>query len=281
MDGAMVFADLERVRAKTPLVHNITNFVVMNNTANALLALGASPIMAHAPEELDELIAIVNALVLNIGTLSTPWIDSMLHAGRAAAARPIPVVLDPVGAGASSLRTNTALTILDECAPAVVRGNASEILALAGASGAASPERVAAAMAEAGGATRGVDSAHSGEGLADVAGALARRGRCVVVASGPTDTITDGERTMLVTGGHPLMPRVTGMGCTATAVIAAFAAVQGDPLRAAASAMAVMSAAGSVAAAGAEGPGSMQVRFLDALSSLTAEQAAAPALEEA
>ena len=282
MDNAMIFADLEQVRASTPLVHNITNFVVMNNTANALLSLGASPIMAHAPEEIDELINIVGGLVLNIGTLSTPWIDSMLLAGSTAHERGIPVVLDPVGAGASTLRTATALTIIRECAPTVVRGNASEILTLAAASGAASAERVASAMAAAGGGTRGVDSAHSGEGLADVAKSLAEHCGCTVVVSGATDTVTDGERAMLITGGHQLMPKVTGMGCTASAVVGAFAVAVDDPFRAAISAMGVMSAAGAAAAQKSAGPGTLQLHFYDALYNLTAEDiASAIVLEQA
>ena len=270
MDTATVFADLEQVRGTTPLVHNITNFVVMNNTANALLAVGGSPIMAHAPEELDDLLGIVGGLVLNIGTLSTPWIESMLKAGWLASERGIPVVLDPVGAGASKLRTDTALAIIDQCAPTVIRGNASEVLTLAAATGAASQERVSQALAAAGGGTRGVDSAHSGEGLADVAADLARATGAVVVISGATDTITDGERTAAVSGGHELMPKVTGMGCTATAVVGAFNVAVADRFQACVSAMAVMSAAGAKAAKRAEGPGTLQLYFLDALHTLTA-----------
>jgi len=259
-----VHKNLEKVRAGSPLVHNITNFVVMNSTANALLALGASPIMAHAPEEMDELTAIVGALVLNIGTLSTPWIESMILAGKAAAKRPIPVVLDPVGAGASTLRTETSVRIMNECSPSIVRGNAFEVLTVAAATGAVDASRVHAALAEAGG-SRGVDSAHSGEGVADIARALAGHAKCTVVISGPVDTITDGTCLARVNGGSKLMPKVTGMGCAATALCGAFAAVVNDPFEAAVSAMAVMSAAGAKAAAKANGPGTLQAYFYDAL----------------
>ncbi len=253
IDAASAWADVALVREQSPLVHNITNFVVMNSTANALLAVGASPIMAHALEELDELLAIASALVLNIGTLSAPWIESMRAAGRAARERGLPAVLDPVGAGASRLRTETSLTLLHEARPAVVRGNASEIMALAGEAG----------------QTKGVDSTRDASEAGGPAARLAREHGCVAVASGATDLITDGETIVRITGGHALMPRVTGMGCTATAIIGAFCAVNPDPLAAAAHAMAAMSAAGHKAAITAQGPGSMQWAFLDALHTLT------------
>ncbi|BBD08563.1 hydroxyethylthiazole kinase [Desulfovibrio ferrophilus] len=271
-DISTIFENLEEVRATTPLVHNITNFVVMNTTANALLALGASPIMAHAPEEMDDLIGIVGGLVINIGTLRGPWIESMIKAGTAASERGIPVVFDPVGAGASRLRTDTAVTIMNECNPTILRGNASEILTVAAATGAADKQRVAAALAAAGGANRGVDSTHSGEGISDVASDLANEYGCTVIISGPSDTITDGDSLITVTGGHNLMTKVTGMGCTASALCGAFAVTAGDPFDASVSAMAVMSAAGAVAAAQSQGPGTLQMHFYDALHNLTREQ---------
>ncbi|WP_461208278.1 hydroxyethylthiazole kinase [Desulfocurvus sp. DL9XJH121] len=274
MDTASIYADLEKVRAAAPLVHNITNFVAMNNTANALLCLGASPIMAHAIEELDDLIAISGSLVLNIGTLSPMWIESMIEAGIAAQKRGVPVLLDPVGAGASSLRTVTALSILRECAPAVIRGNASEILALCTALDAASPEHLRAAASGNLTGPKGVDSAHSGEGLVGVARDLATCCDCAVVVSGPVDIVADSEHCILVKGGSALMPKVTAMGCTASAVVGAFAAVEQDPLRAAVSGMAVMSAAGDAAGKKAEGPGTLQLHFYDALYNLDAGQIA-------
>jgi hydroxyethylthiazole kinase len=246
----MPFSDLSRIRTEAPLVHNITNYVVMNVTANALLAVGASPVMAHAVEEVEEMVGLAQALVLNIGTLSGPWIEAMLVAGRAARRRGIPVVLDPVGSGATRYRTATALRLIEEVAPTILRGNASEIASL---------------MSDAGG-TKGVDSTRASEETVAHAQALAARWNCMVVVSGATDVIV-GEGTVLrVRNGHPMMARVTGMGCTASALVGAFAAVNPSPVRAAAHAMAVMGIAGEMAAERAEGPGSFQLHFLDALS---------------
>ncbi len=251
--------DLAALRERQPLVHNITNYVVMNLTANALLALGASPIMAHADEELDELLGLASALVLNIGTLSAGWIASMRHAAEAAGKRGVPIVLDPVGAGASRLRTDTALALLGVAPPAVIRGNASEILALAGAAG----------------KTRGVDSTQAAHAAAAAARQLAAAYGCAVAVSGAEDFITDGAEDLLLPGGHPLMPRVTGLGCTATAVVGAFAAVAPTPFRAAVSGMAMMKSAGEIAARQASGPGTFVPHFLDALHNLTPTEFAA------
>lgn len=244
-----ILADLRRIRAEAPLVHNITNYVVMNLTANALLALGASPVMAHAEEEVAEMTAIARALVINIGTLSAPWIAAMFQAGGAARRKGLPMVLDPVGAGATAFRTDTARRLLDELSPAIVRGNASEIRALA------SEEH----------ATRGVDSAHTPEAAAEAAVALAGRSGGVVVASGAIDLIVSGGSVARVSNGHPMMARVTGMGCTASALAGAFAAVNPSARDAAVNAMAVMGVAGELAAEGATGPGTFVARFLDAL----------------
>jgi hydroxyethylthiazole kinase len=244
--------DLAAVREKRPLVHNITNFVVMNLTANALLALGASPIMAHAIEELEDLIRIASALVLNIGTLDAAWIASMEKAAVDASKRGIPIVLDPVGAGASRFRTATALALIHEGRPAIVRGNASEIMALDGAEG----------------ATKGVDSTQGSDAAEDAARSLARSAQCVVVVSGAVDFLTDGTAAVRLSGGSPLAPLVSGMGCTASALLGAFAAVAPSPFDAAAAGMGVMKTAAELAAAKASGPGAFQVHFLDALHSL-------------
>lgn len=250
-----VARDLDRVRSSSPVVHSITNYVVMEPTANALLALGASPVMAHAPEEMEDIVRIASALVLNIGTLSRPWIESMHRAGAAAGAKGIPVVLDPVGAGASSLRTRTAVALLEGVHPAIVRGNASEILTLAGEQG----------------GTRGVDSSSSADEAEGPAGALARASEVVVSVSGATDMITDGARTLRIPTDTPLMGRITGMGCTASALTGALAAVNPDALEAAAHAMAIMGVAGRMAwsersASGREpGPGGFLPAFHDAL----------------
>jgi hydroxyethylthiazole kinase len=259
LNASHVARDLEQVRRSAPVVHNITNYVVMEPTANALLALGASPVMAHAPEEMGEIVGIASALVLNIGTLSSPWIESMHRAGTEAGARGIPVVLDPVGAGASSLRTRTAMALLERVRPAIVRGNASEILTLAGEQG----------------GTRGVDSSSRAEEAEAPAASLARSGGAVVSVSGAMDVITDGSRWMRIHLDTPLMSRVTGMGCTASAVTGALAAVNPDPLEAAAHAMAIMGVAGRMASADAPaggrplGPGGFLPAFHDALFRMT------------
>ena len=247
-----IWRDVAALREKCPLVHNITNFVVMNVTANALLAIGASPIMAHAPEELEDLLGIASALVLNIGTLDLAWIECMKMAAEEANKRRIPIIFDPVGAGASRLRTKTSLALMELARPAVLRANPSEILALAGASG----------------ATKGVDSAHRSEDAEDAARNLAKLNECVVVASGPVDFITDGTTDFRVSGGSPLMPRITGMGCTSTALLGAFATVT-TPLNAATAAMSVMKIAAEMAAEKALGPATLQVHFLDALHNLS------------
>ena len=251
--------NLRAIREAKPLIHNITNFVVMNYTANALLACGASPVMAHAENEVEDMVAFAGALVLNIGTLTDSWIASMLKAGRKASSLGTPIVLDPVGSGATPLRTEAAKAILAQTKVGVVRGNASEILSLAGRDS----------------QTKGVDSSHSVEDAAQAAGQLARELGVTLAITGPTDLVTDGTHTVLVEGGHPLMPRVTGTGCTASALVGAFLAVDPDPLSAAASALAFLGVAGEIAGEKAEGPGTFQVRLLDALYTLSPEDLAA------
>ena len=247
---------LGAVRAKSPLVHNITNYVAMNNSANALLAIGASPVMAHWTDEMEEMTAIAGALVINIGTLDTEWIEGMFAAGRAANRRGVPIVLDPVGAGATSQRTATALRLIEECKPTVIRGNGSEIMALVNADV----------------KSKGVDSSASSHDALSAAKTLAHNTGAVVVISGATDYITDGTTTYTVEGGDPIMTSVTGMGCTSTALVGAFLAVESDAMVAATSAMAIMSLAGERAASYSKGSGSMQVNFLDELYNLTPEK---------
>ena len=241
--------NLAAVREKKPLIHNITNFVVMNTTANALLAIGASPVMAHAVEEVEEMAGIARALVINIGTLSTPWIEAMIRAGRRANSKGIPVVLDPVGAGATRFRTATVHRLLQDAPPSIIRGNASEIRAVLYAED----------------ATKGVDSTHAPEEALDAARILSEHCHAVVSVSGATDLIVSDRSVIRVANGHPMMPRVTGLGCTATALIGAFAAVNPSPWRAAAHAMAVLGIAGEMAAERSAGPGSLQMHLLDAL----------------
>lgn len=250
--AADTFAALERVRARTPLVLNVTNSVVTNFTANALLALGASPAMTHAPDDAAELAVLAGAVVCNMGTPGEAEVASLLAATRAAAGAGVPVVFDPVAVGATAWRREVARRFLDAGPVAVIRGNASEILYLAG-------ERAA---------SRGVDSLHGSAEAAEAAAGLAGRLACVVCVSGERDVVSDGAATVILAGGHALMTRVTGMGCAATALIGAFAALREGALSATVAAMAVMSTAGSLAVAGAHGPGSVAVRFLDALANL-------------
>lgn len=244
--------DLEAIRERGPLVLNITNIVVANSTANALLALGASPLMALAEEEGGDLAAISHALVINIGTLTRDEVRTMEAAWATAADRGVPVVFDPVGAGASGLRTATSLSLLAAHRPAIIRGNGSEVLTLAGETGQA----------------KGVDSTRTADAALDGARALAGAHGCVVCVSGETDVVTDGERGCRIAGGHALMPRVTGLGCTASAVCAAFAAVNPDPFEATVHGMACMAIAGALVGGKADGPGTMQLHFLDELYAL-------------
>jgi len=248
--------NLRKVRAKKPLIHNITNYVVMNYTANALLACGASPVMAHAAEEVEEMVSLAGALVLNIGTLTPQWVDAMLRAGKKANALKIPIVLDPVGSGATQLRTDSAKRLTHELSIQVVRGNASEVLSLT------SKEAH----------TRGVDSIHSVEEAEEAAVTLARSLKATLAITGKVDLITDGERIYKVHNGHEMMGMVTGTGCTATVMIAAFLAVDPDPVEAATTGLAYFGLAGEKAAAQTKTPGTYQISLLDALFSIDEEE---------
>jgi hydroxyethylthiazole kinase len=247
-----IWSAVRSIREKTPVIHNITNYVVMNSTANALLAIGASPVMAHAEEEVEEMVGIASALVINIGTLSPAWVRSMFRAAEAARARRIPIVLDPVGAGATSYRTRTARDLIRAVPPEIIRGNASEIMALL----------------ETDVKTKGVDSTASSADAVQVGRALHAKCGSVVCISGETDYTIGSSGIVKTLNGHILMTRVTGLGCTASALCGAFAAVTAGPAIAAAQAMAVMGMAGEIAFARSEGPGSLQYRFIDALYSL-------------
>jgi hydroxyethylthiazole kinase len=252
--------NLKTVRDKKPLVHNITNYVVMNYTANALLACGASPVMAHAIEEVEEMVSLASALVLNIGTLSTHWIDAMVKAGRRANQLGIPVILDPVGSGATTMRTKTAKFLTEEVSIHVIRGNASEVLSLA--------------PAPVNSSTKGVDSVHSVDEATEVAADLAQKLKTVLAITGPVDLITDGQKAYNVSNGHEMMGCVTGTGCTATAIIAAFLAVDRRALEATATALAYFGLAGEMAAVNAQGPGTFGIGLLDVLYNMKAEELA-------
>jgi len=256
MTGKPIWYDVQKIRNTAPLVHNITNFVVMNNTANALLAIGASPVMAHAPEEVQEMVRIASALVINIGTLSRDWVEAMGSAMQAAETKGIPVIFDPVGAGATTYRTQTCRELLQRTRPTVLRGNASEIMALVDATI----------------QTKGVDSSAAGGAAEAAAITLARAYGCVVVVSGAIDLVTDGNAKNYVRNGHPLMPKVTGLGCTATALIGAFAAINPNPLAAATHAMSVMGICGEIAATTAAGPASLQMHLIDSFYNLDEAQ---------
>jgi hydroxyethylthiazole kinase len=244
---------LRRLRETKPLVHQITNYVVMNETANATLALGALPVMAHAREEVEEMARIAGALVLNIGTLSPQWVEAMLLAGRAANERGTPVVLDPVGAGATAYRTETARLLLDELDVAVLRGNAGEIATLVGVD------------AE----VRGVESIGAGLEPAELAREAARRLGLVASVTGAVDHVSDGDTVIAIENGHPLLATVTGTGCMSSAISGCFLAVNRDaPLAAAVEALVAFGVAGEDAARGAKGPGSFHVGLYDALAAL-------------
>jgi hydroxyethylthiazole kinase len=254
LQSSDLWADVLAVRAQRPLVHNITNLVVMNFNANVLLAMGASPVMAHAHEEVADMAAIVQALVLNIGTLEPYWIESMQLALQVASKRGIKTVLDPVGTGATSYRNNSISALLNVAMPSVIRGNASEIMSVAGSTA----------------QTRGVDSGAAVADSLQSARDLAQRTGGVVCVSGPVDHVLDAQgRHASLSNGHEWMTRITGVGCSATALVGAFCAVQPDAWRATLSAMAYLGVVGEVATqqvqARGQGVGSLQIALLDQL----------------
>jgi len=243
---------LRRLRERKPLVHQITNYVVMNETANVTLALGALPVMAHAREEVEEMAALAGALVLNIGTLSPHWVDAMVAAGRAANERDVPVVLDPVGAGATRYRTETARRILDEVDVAVLRGNAGEVATLVGVD------------AE----VRGVESIAAGGDAGELARAAATQLGVVASVTGAVDHVSDGEEVTAVANGHELLASITGTGCMSSAITGCFLSVAESPFEGAVDALVAFGVAGEDAAQVARGPGSFHVALYDALAAL-------------
>jgi hydroxyethylthiazole kinase len=247
--------NLAAVREKKPLIHNIGNYVVMNYISNALLAMGASPVMAHAVDEVEEMVSLAQALVLNLGTLTVDWVGSIIKAGKKASKLGMPVVLDPVGSGATSLRTDTAQKILDEINISVIRGNPSEILSL----------RYKDSK------TKGVDSIHSVEEAAQSAKVLAGDLDTIIAITGPSDFITDGDRVIRVSNGHPLMGRIAGTGCAASVAIGAFLAVDDNPISATVTGLAFLGLAGEIAGKNASAPGSFMIKMIDALYTITPE----------
>lgn len=247
---------LTRIRERKPLIHHITNMVVMNDTANITLAIGALPVMSHAPEEVEEMVSLASALVLNIGTLTVELIEAMLLAGKQANERGIPIVLDPVGAGATRFRTQNALRLLSELRIAVLRGNAAEIGALIGVES----------------ETRGVASISVDAAPLVVARNASSIFGCTVAITGAQDVIVDGERIATVDNGDPLLPAITGSGCMSTSLVGAFLAVEADAWQAATAGLVAMGIAGEIAAPKASGPGTFRSHLVDAVAALQPEQ---------
>lgn len=251
---------LARLRETRPLVQMITNFVSMDVAANVLLAIGAAPAMVHAPEETPEFVQKAAALVINTGTLSRTWADSMEVATASARMHATPWILDPVGAGATSFRDDTVQKLLRR-RPTVIRGNASEIISVARAAGltrdAARPS--------------GVESTSTVDEADHLARTLARHCFCTVAATGPIDLVTDGQRAVRLANGSPLMTRVTALGCALSGVIGAFVALGEDPFVATASAIGLYGVAGTMAAEEAAGPASFRTAFIDILARIEAE----------
>jgi hydroxyethylthiazole kinase len=254
IDHARAIAWLMELREQRPLVHNVTNYVAMTLSANVLLALGASPAMVHAVEEVEAFVAISSSLVINIGTLSSSWVTAMRLAAKRALALKKPWVLDPVGCGATPYRTQIAAE-LATLGPAIIRGNASEILSLAGAT-------------DKGG--RGVDSTADSSAAVNAAASLAKRTGAVVAVTGAVDYATDGERVVSIASGDPLMTLSTALGCALSATTAAFAALA-PPLEAASTALMVYGAAGKMASQACRGPGQLPAALCDALYTLDAK----------
>ncbi|MEY8761620.1 hydroxyethylthiazole kinase [Chryseobacterium tongliaoense] len=245
----ILWEQIQLVKQHSPLVHNITNYVVMNNTANALLAVGASPVMAHAQSEVRDMVNIAHSVVINIGTLDEYWSDSMLMVAEAAHFAHKPWVLDPVGAGATAFRDKVLHQLL-QYRPTVIRGNASEIIALAQTQTTA---------------TKGVDSTAKSNEATDAALSLVQQYNTIVCISGETDIILSHDQKILIKNGHSLMTKVTGLGCSATALIGAFMGVSEDKVLAVAAAMTLMGIAGEIAVGESKGPGSLQVNLIDKL----------------
>lgn len=246
---------LAAIRSKKPMIHHITNTVVMNFTANVTLCLGAAPVMAPCIEESPEMVRFAGALLLNIGTLDPGLVKSMLAAGKVANELGIPIIFDPVGAGATGLRTDSAKTVTDELEISIIRGNAGEVLALSGA----------------GGKVRGVDSMDSVENRIDLISSFAAESGSVIAVTGVSDIVTDGNRTSRINNGHSMMGRVTGTGCSASTSVACFAGAMEDPFHAALGGLVAIGIAGENAADACTGPGTFVPCFLDALSNLDRE----------
>jgi hydroxyethylthiazole kinase len=251
-----LWSNIVQVRNISPLVHSITNYVVMNTTANAVLAIGASPIMAHAKSEVEEMVNISNSLVINIGTIDEYWEEAMLLAAKKANELHKPWILDPVGAGASSFR-DSALSKILTFSPTVIRGNASEIIALSKTSNTI---------------TKGVDSTAQSNEAIEAAKILMQNHKSIICISGETDIIINETQEIHLKNGDPMMTKVTGLGCTATALIGSFIGVIENKTEAVASAMSLLGIAGEIAAQQSAGPGRLQLNILDKLYNITEDE---------
>ncbi len=253
--GKKIFEIIERIRQERPLIHNITNMVAMNDSANIILAIGGLPVMAHAQAEVREMVRVAGALVLNIGTLTSEQIDSMIAAGEEANNLKKPVVLDPVGAGATHLRTESALRLQERIKIDIVRGNHAEVSILAGLKG----------------SIKGVESVGSGKNAVEVARSLARKHNQVVIITGKQDIVTDGKTVIEINNGSPMLGTITATGCMVTSLIATFAAVCDDYIMASTGALVCFGLAGERAAVKAQGPGSFKVNLFDEVYNLNEE----------
>lgn len=255
---------LDAIRERKPLIHSITNYVVMNETANATLCIGALPIMSHAIEEVEEMVGIAGALVLNIGTLSPDWIDAMEAAGKRANELGIPVILDPVGAGATRLRTESSKRLLQNVRVSIVRGNAGEIAALAG---------IASEV-------RGVESISTSASTEEIARGFASVFGCTAAITGVVDVVSNGQMTAKISNGHPMLAKVVGTGCMSNVIVASFAAVDDDPFTAAIGGLSAFGIAGEMAArVSGDRPGTFHVEMYNALHALSAADIAGARIE--
>lgn len=243
---------IERIHQKRPLIHNITNMVAMNDSANIILAVGGLPVMAHAQEEVGEMVKAAGALVLNIGTLTPEQIESMIIAGKVANSLKVPVILDPVGAGATNLRTESALRLQEKIKINIVRGNFAEISILAGLKG----------------NIKGVESIGTEKNSVEIACSLARKYNQVAIITGKQDVVTDGKTVIEIDNGSPMLGTITATGCMVTSLIATFAAVDEDYLWASTGALVCFGLAGERAAVKAQGPGSFKVNLFDEIYNL-------------
>lgn len=254
---------LTNVRSKTPIVHCITNYVTVNDCANIVLAAGGSPIMADDIGEVADITSISNALVINIGTLNARTVQSMLAAGQTANALGVPVILDPVGAGASALRNETAAQLLQNVHFAVIRGNISEIKAVALGSS----------------TTKGVDAdsadqlnEQNREEVIAFAKKLSQETGAVIAITGKEDLITDGKECYMIKNGHVMMSKITGSGCMLTCVIGCYLGANANPLTATSAAICAMGLCGELAYQEGIGTASFRTRLIDTMSNLTAQQ---------